>query len=380
MNNSDNGKKIYFNLLPENTLQIKLTGDWNIASGLPSLSLVLDELLKNPSIRQVVFDTSALKEWDSALLAFLLKVIEYCAQKNILVEREGLAQGIQKILNLATAVRVKKDTGRKELHETLLERIGASAIIRRQRLKEKLDFLGEVFIAFIKMLKGKARFRSSDLVILIQQCGVQALPIVSLISLLVGLILAFVGAVQLRLFGAQIFIADVVGVGMVRVMGAIMTGIIMAGRTGAAFAAQLGTMQTNEEIDALKTLGIPPVEFLVLPRVISLVLMMPLLCLYADIMGIIGGFVVGVLVFGLNPIEYFQHTKDAVTLNHLMVGLVHGLVFGIIVAIVGCLKGIQSGRSAADVGDATTSAVVSSIVNIVIATAIITFVCEAIKV
>jgi phospholipid/cholesterol/gamma-HCH transport system permease protein len=373
-------EKISFTLRPENTLRVKLTGDWKIASGLPSLSIVLDELLRNPEIRQVVLDTSALKEWDSGLLAFLLKVIEYCDKKNIRVERGGLPEGAGKILNLATAVREKKEAIRKESHEALLERIGGSIIIRQQRLKEKLIFLGEVFVAFTKMLRGKARFRICDLVLLIQQCGGQALPIVSLISLLVGLILAFVGAVQLRLFGAQIYIADIVGIATVRVMGAIMTGIIMAGRTGAAFAAQLGTMQTNEEIDALKTLGIPPIEFLVLPRVISLVLMMPLLCLYADVMGIVGGFIVGVLVFGLNPIEYLQHTKEAVTFTHLSVGLVHSLVFGVIVAIVGCLKGIQSGRSAADVGDATTSAVVSSIINIVIATAIITFICEAIKV
>ena len=314
------------------------------------------------------------------MLAFFLRLLAYCGKNNILVEKDGLPEGVRKILALATAVPGKKDAGSKKPPEPFLERIGGSMLTRQERLKEKLGFIGEVFSAFITMLRGKARFRPMDLVLLIQQCGVQALPIVSLISVLVGLILAFVGAVQLRLFGAQIYIADIVGIAAVRVMGAIMTGIIMAGRTGAAFAAQLGTMQTNEEIDALKTMGISPVEFLVLPRVIALVVMMPLLCLYADLMGIIGGLIVGIFMLDLNAVEYLQHTKDVLTMNNLIVGLVHGLVFGVIVAIVGCLKGIQSGRSAADVGDATTSAVVSSIINIVIATAIITFICEAIKV
>jgi len=170
-------------------------------------------------------------------------------------------------------------------------------------------------LAFLKLLRGKARFRRSDFIMTIQECGVQALPIVSLISLLVGLILAFVGAVQLMMFGAQIYVASLVGIAMVRVMGAIMTGIIMAGRTGAAFAAQLGTMQVNEEIDALTTLGVSPMEFLVLPRMLALGLMMPLLCLYADLMGILGGLIVGVGMLDLSVVEYINQTRASVSLN-----------------------------------------------------------------
>ena len=211
---------------------------------------------------------------------------------------------------------------------------------------------------------------------IIQECGSQALPIVSLISVLVGLILAFVGAIQLSMFGAQIFVADLVGIAMVRVMGAIMTGIIMAGRTGAAFAAQLGTMQVNEEIDALKTMGISPMEFLVLPRMLALMLMMPLLCLYADLMGILGGMIVGVTMLDLSVMEYYQETKRALSLTNLWIGLFHSAVFGILVSLSGCLRGIQCGRSASAVGDATTSAVVTGIVSIVVATAIITFICQ----
>ena len=184
------------------------------------------------------------------------------------------------------------------------------------------------------------------------------------------------GAVQLMMFGAQIYVASLVGISMVRVMGAIMTGIIMAGRTGAAFAAQLGTMQVNEEIDALKTLGISPMEFLVLPRMLALVLMMPLLCLYADLMGILGGLIVGVGMLDLSAVEYFNQTKASVTLGHFWIGLFHSAVFGVLVYLAGCLRGLQCGRSASAVGDAATSAVVTGIVSIIVATAIITIICN----
>ena len=209
-------------------------------------------------------------------------------------------------------------------------------------------------------------------------CTAGALPIVSLISCLVGLILAFVGAVQLVMFGAQIYVASLVGIAMVRVMGAVMAGVIMAGRTGAAFAAQLGTMEVNEEIDAFKTLGINPIEFLVLPRVLALTLAMPLLCVYADLMGIIGGLMVGIFMLDLNFMEYYNMTRQSVGLNSFWIGLFQSMVFGALVAMASCLKGMQCSRSASAVGEATTGAVVSSIVAIVVATAIITLLCNVI--
>jgi phospholipid/cholesterol/gamma-HCH transport system permease protein len=163
---------------------------------------------------------------------------------------------------------------------------------------------------------------------------------------------------------------------MVRVLGAIMAGIIMAGRTGAAYAAQLGTMQVNEEIDALKTMGISPAEFLVLPRTIALTAMMPLLCLYADLFGVLGGLAVGVTMLDLNPIEYLTQTQSSLSLAHLWIGIFHSIVFGVLISVAGCLRGIQCGRSSSAVGFAATSAVVTGIVCIVVATAIITFCCN----
>ncbi len=240
----------------------------------------------------------------------------------------------------------------------------------------RVEFLGEVTVAFGRMLRGRACFRPSDLLVVMQDCGARSLPIVSLISLLVGMIFAFVGAVQLSAFGAQIYVASLVGIAIVRVMGAIMTGIIMAGRTGSAFAVHLGTMQANEEIDALVTLGINPIEFLVLPRVLALSLMMPLLCLYADFMGVLGGLAVGVFMLDLNVMEYLSMTRKALQFKDFWIGLFHSAVFGVLVALVGCLRGLQCERNAAAVGEAATSAVVNGIVNIIAATAIITVICN----
>ena len=208
----------------------------------------------------------------------------------------------------------------------------------------------------------------------IQECGVQALPIVSLISFLIGLILAFVGAVQLQRFGAGIYVADLVGIGMAREMGAMMTAIILAGRTGAAFAAQLGTMTVNEEIDAYRTFGFSPMEYLVLPRMLALALMMPLLCLYADLVGMIGGAVVGIGVLDLTLTQYMQQTQGAVSLMDLSVGLGKSVMFGLLVAFSGCLRGMQCGRSSAAVGVAATSAVVTAIVFIIVTDSIVTVV------
>ena len=236
-----------------------------------------------------------------------------------------------------------------------------------QATADTLEFLGDVSLSFLRLLRGRARFRRADILVVIQECGWQALPIVSLISILIGLILAFVGAVQLSLFGAQIYIADLVGIGVAREMGAVMTGVIMAGRTGAAFAANIGTMQVNEEIDALQTLGVAPMDFLVLPRVLALVIMMPLLCVYADLLGILGGLVVGVGVMDIPLIQYFEQTRNALNLTHFSVGIVKSVFFGLIVALAGCMQGMRCGRSAAAVGQATTSAVVIAIVGIVVA-------------
>lgn len=359
-------------------LMLSFSGDWLLVNELPLPKKVLDQCRVAPEIRSISFDAGQLGRWDSAFLTFLLSLIDQCTILDVSVNGEGLPSGVRRLLALATVVPERKDAHRGTSVEPFLSRIGGAAVGIWRSLLELLDFLGEATTAFWLFLSGKARFRRSEFLLIIQECSADALPIVSLISLLVGLILAYVGAIQLRMFGAQIYVADLVGIGMVRAMGAIMTGIIIAGRTGAAFAARIGTMQVNEEIDALRTTGVSPVEFLVLPRVLALALMMPLLCLYADLMGILGGLIVGVFVLDLNVLEYYTQTIKAVGLVNVWIGLFSGFVYGILVAVAGCLRGMQCGRSASAVGDATTSAVVTSIVSIVVATAIITVLCDII--
>ena len=357
-------------------IRIILAGDWKLGNQLPSVQAVDDVLAPIDGTPGVAFDTRDLGGWDSGLLTFLLAVIGHCARQKVAVDREGLPPGVNRLLTLATAVPERQGARRDSGHLPLFVRIGEAAIDFWRSLLEMLAFIGETAASFVRLCTGRARFRRADFLQILQECSAEALPIVSLISLLVGLILAFVGAIQLKLFGAQIYVADLVGIGMLRAMGAVMTGIIMAGRTGAAFAARIGTMQVNEEIDALQTTGISPMDFLVLPRMIVLALMMPLLCLYADLMGILGGLIVGVLGLDLGVIEYCQETVKAVGLTNVWIGLFSGFVYGVLVALAGCMRGMQCGRSASAVGDATTSAVVTGIVSIVVATAIITVLCN----
>lgn len=329
-----------------------------------------------PDVTLAEFDAGGVTGWDSGLLTFLLAVIDTCTLKGVTVNREGLPPGVNRLLALATAVPERQGARRGGVRATFLERVGSAVIDLWRSLCDMVAFIGETFTSLVRLFTGRARFRGSDMLLILRECSSDALPIVSLISLLVGLILAFVGAIQLKLFGAQIFVADLVGIGMVRAMGAIMTGIIIAGRTGAAFAASIGTMQVNEEIDALQTTGVSPMDFLVLPRVLALSLMMPLLTVYADLMGILGGMVVGVFGLDLSAMEYYQETKKAVGLTNVWIGLFSGFVYGVLVAMAGCMRGMRCGRSASAVGDATTSAVVTSIVSIVVATAVITVLCN----
>ena len=370
--------KMSFNGPIEGVLLIHLSGEWRIGEDLPSFKEIQNQLMSEIDIRKVSFDAKDLAQWDSSLLILLTKIKTLCSENNIFLDHEGLPKGAKRLLELATAVPEITDAKKVEEQETFLYLVGAETIYFFRSAREMIAFIGGAFLAFIRFFKGKARYRRSDLTMTIQECGAQALPIVSLISLLVGLILAFIGAIQLKMFGAQIYIADLVGIAMVRVMGAVMTGIIMAGRTGAAFAAQIGTMEVNEEIDALKTLGISPMEYLVLPRMLAMVLMMPLLCLYADLMGILGGSIVAIGMLDLNINQYYLQTKNAVSLNHLWIGLFHSAIFGVLVALAGCLRGMQCSRSASAVGDAATSAVVTAIVSITVATAIITIMCNVI--
>ena len=351
---------------------MEFSGSWRLQDEVPRSPTWNSRSTAAPRVQRLTFETTALTAWDSGLVTFVLDILDLGAQRQIVVDQEGLPDGLRRLLHLATAVPERQGARRETIREPFLDRIGKETLALIASVGDLLGFIGEALLALVKLFRGQARFRPVELMLLIQECGAQALPIVTLICFLVGAILAFIGAVQLAMFGAQIYVANLVGMAMTLEMGAMMTAIIMAGRTGAAFAAQLGTMTVNEEIDALTTLGLSPMEFLVVPRMLALVTMMPLLTLYGDLLGILGGGLIGVTVLDISPAEYFNQTRAALTLTACAQGLIKSGVYGMLVALAGCLRGMQCGRSAAAVGQATTSAVVTSIVCIIIASAILT--------
>jgi phospholipid/cholesterol/gamma-HCH transport system permease protein len=356
-------------------LVLRLAGRWSLHGTRPASADARAELASAAPSRLVV-DARGVEEWDTSLLAYLTPVLVEARERNVPADLSALPDGARRLLELAQAVPERAGARRQEERPGVLARIGESTLAVREGGGEVLRFIGEVTLAFGRMLRLRARFQMSELGLVIQQTGPQALPIVTLIAFLVGLILAFMGAVQLERFGASIYVADLVGLGMTREMGAMMTAIVMAGRTGAAFAAQLGTMKVTEEIDALSTFGISPLEFLVLPRMLALCLMMPLLCVYANFWGIVGGVVVATGMLDLSLTQFLNETYYAVTVTDFMLGVVKSVVFGALIALSGCLRGMQTQGSASAVGDSATAAVVSSIVLIVATDGLFAVVCN----
>ena len=357
--------RLSFDRPATDTLQITLSGPWDMKEGLPGVESVQQAIESGPKPARVTFNAQQLGDWDSALLIFLAKLADVCNTLGVTLDRSGLPGGVSRLLGLAEAVPERKGAKSESEKQPLLARIGLGALAARDEARDFLRFVGQTSLAFAALLRGRARFRMEDLWLYIQQVGADALPIITLISFLVGVIMAFVGAVQLEKFGAAIYVADLVGIAVVREMGAMMTGIVMAGRTGAAFAAQLGTMKVTQEVDALTTMGISPLEFLVLPRALALCLMMPLLCLYSDLIGILGGAAIATGMLGLSLPVYFTELFQAVSTADLAGGVFKASVYGVLIALAGCLRGMQSGNSASAVGDAATSAVVTGIVLII---------------
>ena len=357
-------------------LELVVSGDWLLTASLPPLTPLLTQISLHQHGQQLRFNCVALGRWQSVLVADVLRLISHAEAMGMAVDSSGLPPALQQLLSLAAAVPERLDAHRALSSHSLLARLGIMVHQALQHGSAMLAFVGETALSAVDVLRGRAHFRQADLWVTVEACGPSALPIVTLISLLVGLILAFVGALQLSLFGAQIYIANLVSLGMTREMGGLMTAIIMAGRTGAAYAAQLGTMHVNDEIDALKTMNLRPMVFLVLPRMLALIVIMPLLCLYADLLGIIGGGMVSTQFFDISVTEYLDRTASAVKLKDFLVGFVKCGVFGVLIALAGCMRGMQCGRSASAVGDAATSAVVTSIVFIVIADSIMTLICN----
>ena len=329
-----------------------------------------EQALSSGHVRLVKYTLAKDANWNSLTLSTIKGISRYAEGQNIPADLSSLPVDVSKILALSKSPVNERDEGPEQGPFNLFVVLGTLALAAFAQTKELGAFILLSMQSFKRFFLRKAQYQRSDLLSFIQAAGPEALVIVTVVNLLLGVILAFMGAAQLKLFGAEIYVADLVALGHTREIAPMMTAIILAGRTGAAYAAQLGTMQVNEEIDALKTFGFSPMDFLVLPRMLALAIMMPLLVLYGDAMGIFGGYLIAISILDLGTIEYITQTQNAIDLTDIMLGVFKGSVFGVLVAITGCKEGIMSGRSASAVGDAATKAVVSGIVAIIVATAI----------
>lgn len=346
------------------TLRTRLGGDWAITDSRPSWKATLDG--RTP--KRVELSTDELGQWDSSLLLMLFEIQQWCRITGAYCDTKALPDKIHALLRqMASSHETTMPIDRSENFFTT---VGEATLDVWRKGRVFSHFFGECVLGAMRLVKAPRKFRWADCLQEMQLCGAMALPIVGLVSFLVGVTLAYTGAIVLRQYGGDIYVADLIGLSMVREMGAVMTGMVIAGRTGAAFAATLGNMKASEEIDALETLGISAVDFLVLPRLIALAVMMPLLVLYANALGIIGGMVVSLSVLSIPPTAYWVEMLTIVDLSDLMVGLIKAGAFGLIIGLAGCLRGIEADRSAAGVGRAATSAVVTAILLIIVADAI----------
>ena len=345
-------------------LLVELRGQWKITEARPSWS----DTIAGQTPDRVRLALEEVESWDSSLLLFIFEVQQWCKATGATLDERGLPEKMRKLmgqLSSAQPTEVPKDRS-----TNFFATVGVATGDVWQKTKEITNFVGECTLSALYLLRRPAKFRWRDCLLEMQQCGAMALPIVSLIGLLVGLTMAYTAAVLLRQFGADIYVSDFVGLVMVREMGPMMTAIVLAGRTGAAFAATIANMKANEEIDALETLGIRSVDFLVIPRMLALGVMMPLLVLYSNLLGIVGGVIVAAGLLDIPPAAFWVEMLTAVDLSDLVSGIIKATTFGIIVGLAGCLRGLQSERSAAGVGAAATSAVVTAIVLIIVADAI----------
>lgn len=353
------------------SLVIVLSGEWSLEQPQPRFEEVVGRApAGRGKIRSVSFDDADLGVWDSSLLIFLMQCQDYCEEQGIEFDPSALPEQVPRLLALAHAV-PEREQPKEPARGSFVTRFGAWILSGWTNVLMAITFLGEVGVAVAGLFTRRVHMRWREFWVVVQTNSSGALPIVTLIALLVGVIIAFLGVVVLQRFGAGYYVSYLVGFGMLREMGALMTGIIIAGRTGAAFAAELGSMKITEEIDAYTTLGVSPIEHLVLPRLLGIFVMMPLLTIYADFIGIAGGILVSATLLDLSYKQFMGGMLSAVVLSDALLGVLKGTIFGFVVGVAGCMKGLQGGSDAGAVGRAATSAVVLGITLIIMANAVV---------
>jgi len=347
--------------------QFVFSGSFTIHHGLPDLPDCNKIAGESPT--RVTAVGNDIDYWDSSLVMCLQRIRRELDSKGVELELTGFPQSIDPLLARASSSSAEPLVEAKS-KESLISNLGDMGINRYAGFRNLLIFFGETLQSLGRLFRGKAIFQRSDLTSLLWENTGRSVGIVFLISFLTGLILAFVGAIQLSKFGADLFVADLVAIAMFREMGAMMTGVILAGRTGSAFAAQIGSMKANDELNALQTMGVSAFDFIVLPRLTTLAIMMPVLAFLAALSGILGGMLVSVGFMDITATQFLTQTANAIDLNSFLSGILKSVVFGAIIAITGCFRGMAAGSSAESVGSAATSAVVTSIVLIIVADAL----------
>lgn len=354
-------------------LTLRVGGVWRLTDQRPEWHDLVRALMKQHGAgampTTVRVEAEDVAEWDSSLPLLVRQARQGAEAIGAKFETQGLPPGAAELEQRLTR-EAGNNVAPPPAPVDLFTAIGLATHRLGQEARDIARLVGECSFSAGRFVRGQAQFRWRDCFAEMQRSGVEALPITCVIALLTGIILAYQAAAQLRQFGADIYVADMVGLAMVREMGPLMTAIVLAGRTGAAFAATLGSMKANEEIDALQTLGVSPVDFLVMPRLSALFAMLPLLVLFANALGILGGLMIAMAILDIPANLYWTETKSFVDLSDLFTGLIKAGTYGILIGLAGCLRGLQAERSAIGVGAAATSAVVTSIFLIIVANAV----------
>ncbi|MGO1119760.1 MlaE family lipid ABC transporter permease subunit [Rhodovibrionaceae bacterium A322] len=350
-------------------LTLSFAGHWTTET-ISAKSDYLDSLTASHE-KRADFDFSALAVMDTAAAWLIHKTRRRLEDSGVTVTLKGLSPARTRLLDKVSAT-VQPDPPQRKKHPfiAMVERCGEATIEIYEQSRELLSFLGLTSILFFQSIKHPSRVRLTSLAFHLERTGIDSLPIVGLLSFLIGVVLAYMGIDQLAQFGAQSLTVNLVSVGVLREMGVLITAIIVAGRSGSAFTAQIGTMKVNEEVDAMRAIGLHPVEVLVMPRVLALVLSMPLLAFYANIMGLLGGAVMCWVFLDINLIQFARLLNDAVGLNTLAAGLIKAPVFAFVIALVGCFEGLKVTSSAESVGYRTTRSVVEAISMVIVIDAI----------
>jgi phospholipid/cholesterol/gamma-HCH transport system permease protein len=334
-----------------------------VADTIPAIWRDALRAVRGAAGRPVTVDAAAVEYCDGAGIALLVDLLR--EPRDEPVEVANLAPAYRALLAQFDPPTLNQDLDPEPPRRPAVEELGRTAAVVMRDLRTQVEFLGQATAALLSAIRHPATIRWRDVWAVCERVGADALPIVALISFLLGVILAFQSAVPMKRYGAEIFVADLIGIGMVRELGALITAILLAGRTGAAFAAELGTMRVNQEIDALTTMGLDPVRFLVSTRVIAAVMMTPLLTLFAMLVGTLGG-AFTMLSYGVPFVTFVKEVDGIVSFQDFLAGWVKSFVFAMAIAGIGCLRGLQTAAGASAVGDSATRAVVSGLVLIVI--------------